>query len=161
MGSHAETAAALLHNGSSKRATRADLRDVLQGMTTNERIVYEELQKSSSPKKAYALLEALRDDGIRAPMSIYRALDALIDKGLAKKITSLNAFAAINPEDRSKVSAFFTCRRCGKTQEVKLDRSVIKKILPPTVASLSEVFLEAYGDCNNDKCRNDIHSAPK
>lgn len=82
MGSHAGTAATLLRNDSSKRATQTDLQD----MTPNERIVYAELQKSSSPKKAYALLDALRDDGLRAPMSIYRALDALIDKGLAKKL---------------------------------------------------------------------------
>lgn len=148
MGSHAGTAATLLRNDSSKRATQTDLQD----MTPNERIVYAELQKSSSPKKAYALLDALRDDGLRAPMSIYRALDALIDKGLAKKITSLNAFTAIKPEDRSEVSAFFTCRRCGKTKEVKLERRAIKKLMAPAVGSLGEIFIEAYGDCENDMC---------
>ena len=153
MRSHAETAAASLRNGSGKRATQGHSRGVLQDMTHNERIVYEELQKSSSPRKAYALLEALRDDGLRAPMSIYRALDALIDKGLAKKIASLNAFAAIKPEDRSEVSAFFTCRRCGKTIEIKLDRRTIKKLLSPAIASLGEVFIEAYGECKNDMCQ--------
>lgn len=153
MGSHANASAAPMPGVLDETKTQARWRDdALQGMTRNERIVYDELQKSKSPKKAYALLEALRDQGLRAPMSIYRALDTLIDRGLAKKVASLNAFAAIRPEDQSVVSAFFTCRTCGATREVTLDKADVQKMLAPAVASLDEVFIEAYGVCSDRAC---------
>ena len=153
MRSNVRAAPAPVRNGVIDAETRAHWReDLLQDMTRNERIVYDELQKSKSPKKAYALLEALRDKGLRAPMSIYRALDTLIEKGLAKKVASLNAFAAIRPEDNTTVSAFITCRRCGATRQVTLDKEEVRRMLAPAMSSLGEVFIEAYGVCSDDEC---------
>jgi Fur family zinc uptake transcriptional regulator len=125
-----------------------------QPLTRNEQLVYRELKLSDGPRKAYALLDALNDEGLRAPMTIYRALDGLIAKGLAKKITSLNAYAAIMPEARSAVIAYVTCRQCGKTREASVEKDEIIRLLAPTALTVGEVFIEAYGECQSAECDN-------
>lgn len=116
-------------------------------LTRNEQLVYGALQQSDRPLKAYGLLETLQDHGLRAPMTIYRALDALIEKGLAKKIASLNAFIAVGTKQRARPSAFFTCRKCGKTSTVLLRQEQISALFPSEDAPISELYVEAFGEC--------------
>ena len=125
----------------------ADNTAVLESLTRNEILVYTELQQTASPQKAYALLEALNDEGLRAPMTIYRALDGLIAKGLAKKIASQNAYVVVLSEARSAATAFVTCNRCGKTKEVAVKKSELARLLTPAAMRLGEVFIEVYGEC--------------
>lgn len=122
-------------------------------MTRNESRIYEELCASGAPMKAYAILEKLQDEGIRAPMTVYRALDALIDRGVVKKVTSLNAFAAVQEDAAQSIGAYVTCRRCGQTREVSLSESLIIRMLAPAGMAVENVFIEAYGDCENPDCR--------
>ena len=51
----------------------------------NETIIFEALSRSKRPMKAYALLDLLRERGVKAPMTVYRALDTLMEKGCVKK----------------------------------------------------------------------------
>lgn len=129
-----------------------DNADTLESLTRNENLVYRELQQANGPQKAYALLEALNEKGLRAPMTIYRALDGLIAKRLVKKITSLNAYVAVHSEARSAATAFVTCRRCGKTREVAVKKSELARLFAPTAMKLGEVFVEAYGECGTIEC---------
>ena len=122
-------------------------------MTRNERRIYEELRASGAPLKAYAILEKLQGEGIRAPMTVYRALDALIDRGVVKKVTSLNAFAAVQDDATQSTGAFVTCRRCGQTREVSLGKALISQLLAPAGMAVEDVFIEAYGECRKpDHC---------
>lgn len=123
----------------------------LQSLTKNETAVFKELQQADGPQKAYALLEALSEKGVRAPMTVYRALDGLIAKGFAKKITSQNAYILVNPETQSAVVAYVTCKRCGKTHEVSLEKSIIATMLASINLRLQEIFIEAYGECEDIK----------
>lgn len=121
-------------------------------MTQNERRVLQELSAAGAPMKAYALLERLQDDGIRAPMTVYRALEALIDRGAVKKVASQNAYVAVKEKDAQAVGAYVICRRCGRTHEVSLDEALIAGMLAPAGMAIDDVFIEAYGDCCNAEC---------
>ncbi len=123
-------------------------------MTRNEKRIYQELRQSGVPMKAYALLENLQDEGIRAPMTVYRALDALIERGVVKKVASLNAFAAVQADAAQSIGAFVTCRHCGKTRWVNLSETLVKRLLAPASMEISDVFIEAYGDCQTFECEH-------
>lgn len=118
-------------------------------LTRNERVVLETLQAAATPLKAYQLLETLRDEGVRAPMTIYRALGALIDRGLAKKITSLNAYTAAE----GRAVAFIICRHCGRTEERRLSSEQINNLFAPNSMPVEDVFIEAYGVCGRKSCQ--------
>ena len=143
--------AALAHSDSQKAIS---VTPECKPMTRNESRIYEELRASGAPMKAYAILEKLQDQGIRAPMTVYRALDALIDRGVVKKVTSLNAFAAVQEDATQSIGAFVTCRRCGQTREVSLSVTQILGMLSPAGMTVSDIFIEAHGDCQNPDCDN-------
>jgi Fur family zinc uptake transcriptional regulator len=42
--------------------------------TRNEALVYEFLESHGKPASAYGILDALRQDGLKAPLQVYRAL---------------------------------------------------------------------------------------
>ena len=48
-------------------------------LTKNQELVLGALEKAEGPLSAYTILDALRDDGLRAPLQVYRALDKLLD----------------------------------------------------------------------------------
>jgi Fur family zinc uptake transcriptional regulator len=88
-------------------------------LTKNEALVFGALRKSDQPMSAYALLDNLRDDGLRAPVQVYRALDRLVEFGMAHRLESLNAFVACNHPDCDDAgqTAFAICDSCGKVTE--------------------------------------------
>ena len=87
--------------------------------TRNETLVYEFLESAGKPASAYDILDALRDDGLRAPLQIYRALSKLIESGSVHRIESLNAFVACKHNNcgGSEVSIFMLCERCDSVTE--------------------------------------------
>ncbi|WP_411818917.1 hypothetical protein ABFZ85_07555 [Hyphococcus formosus] len=113
----------------------------------NEFLVYEALQKSKSPLKAYDILEELHEKGLRAPMTIYRALDALIGKGCVKKIASLNAYIAITPELASEARAFLICRKCAQVKEVILDGEKLTALFSPMTVDGDNLTVEVFAEC--------------
>ena len=62
------------------------------GLTRHQSLVLDALVRAEHPASAYALLDQLRGDGMRAPQQVYRALDKLIAYGLVHRVASLNAF---------------------------------------------------------------------
>lgn len=117
-------------------------------LTRNEDLVLEMLEAADRPVKAYQLLDALHDEGLRAPMTIYRALGALIERGHAKKIASLNAYIAAG----KNAAAFVVCRKCGKTVECPLPRERVDELFAAGHMMIDDVFIEAYGTCGRKDC---------
>ena len=85
----------------------------------NETLVYDYLEAVGKPASAYEILDALRGDGLRAPLQIYRALSKLIESGTVHRIESLNAFVACKHHEcgGSEVSIFMLCERCDNVTE--------------------------------------------
>lgn len=90
-----------------------------QALTRNQKLVFDALSASESPLSAYDILDGLRDEGLRAPLQVYRALDKLIAYGLIHRLESLNAFVACahpHPHEH-RLTAFAICETCGQVTE--------------------------------------------
>ncbi|MBB3951549.1 Fur family transcriptional regulator [Aureimonas jatrophae] len=96
-------------------ATASDDRPV----TRNEELVLAALKRADAPQTAYQLLDALRDDGLKAPPQIYRALRSLGARHLVHRLDSLNAFVACahHHEHDAKTLVFMICTNCGRVSE--------------------------------------------
>lgn len=97
-------------------------------LSRNNQLVLNQLSRSDKPQSAYELLDALRDDGLRAPPQIYRALKWLGDHGLVHKLESANAYIACvhasccgGAHCASSHTVFFLCDGCGGVEEVNGD----------------------------------------
>ncbi len=88
-------------------------------LTRNQELVLDVLQKSDVPISAYDILDRLRDEGIKAPLQIYRALDVLIALGISHRLESLNAYMACADKHCSHKNAtgFIICEKCGNADE--------------------------------------------
>ena len=88
-------------------------------MTPNETLVYELLCDADTPLSAHGILDALRDQGVRAPLQVYRALNKLIERGAVHRIESVNGFVACSLAHCGEraVSSFMLCNKCERTAE--------------------------------------------
>lgn len=88
-------------------------------MGRNEALVLDVLTGTDQPLSAYAILDSLRGEGLKAPAQVYRALDRLVEDGQAHRLESLNAFIACNHThcQRDERAAFAICETCGKVTE--------------------------------------------
>ena len=102
---------------------------VMQTLTRNQQIVFDIINKSSEPLKAYTILSNVQKKGIKAPPQVYRALDKLIEMGKIHKIESKNAFVACQNSscNVSKATAFSICESCEEVTEIS--NSKISKYL--------------------------------
>ena len=89
-------------------------------LTKNQKIVFNLLQNSGEPLKAYTILESLKREGLKSPLQVYRALDKLVETGKIHKIESKNAFVACRSSDCeiSKATAFSICESCEMVDEI-------------------------------------------
>ena len=124
--------------------------------THNERLVYEALCQSATPRKAYDLLDGLQKFGLRAPMTIYRALDALIAKGRVRKVETLNAFIAV---DSAKPQAILICKKCSQVTQIPLEGRHVTDVFSSVNVSLNDVLIEAFGECPKG-CLEDTAAEP-
>jgi Fur family zinc uptake transcriptional regulator len=88
-------------------------------LTRNQRLVLARLATAGRALTAYDILDAVRAEGLRAPVQVYRALEKLRGEGLVHRIESLNAFVAcahFHPRHEDSV-AFAICERCGTVSE--------------------------------------------
>ncbi|MEM9723954.1 MAG: transcriptional repressor [Pseudomonadota bacterium] len=86
--------------------------------TPVRRRVLELMLESDRPIGAYALLDRLRADGLKAqPPTVYRALEFLIEQGLAHKIQMLNAYAACRRPGSRHAPHFMICTECHRVHE--------------------------------------------
>jgi Fur family zinc uptake transcriptional regulator len=88
-------------------------------LTKNQKLVFGALSASDGPLSAYAILDGLREEGLRAPLQVYRALDKLIEYGLVHRLESINAFVACaHPHaHETRMIAFAICDKCGQVSE--------------------------------------------
>lgn len=113
----------------------------------NAQIVLTALQDSPRPMKAYTILETLRDEGINAPMTVYRALDRLVAEGLVRKIDSLNAYIAL-PQPVTEPVVLIVCRECQSVKIQPIDDTGAKWLQSLGVDGCA-VSIEAQGDCHS------------
>jgi Fur family zinc uptake transcriptional regulator len=90
-------------------------------LTRNERLVLTVLDGSDGPMKAYELLASLKDQGVKAPMTVYRALERLESKGLVHKLDGMNAFVICNHDKPHPVQTFLICVECSRVEELAED----------------------------------------
>lgn len=120
-------------------------------LSKNEKLVWEALAASPDPLKAYEILDRLKDKGVRAPMTVYRALDGLEAKGHIHKLDGLNAFVLCNHEGPHVVQTFLVCETCSTVQELQVV-AVEADIMPAVRAADFDMHmarLEIKGHCNN------------
>ena len=89
-------------------------------LSKNQQIIFDLIDKSSEPLKAYTILFSVQKKGIKAPPQVYRALDKLVETGKVHKIESKNAFVACRNSncDISKTTAFSICESCEMVDEI-------------------------------------------
>ena len=89
-------------------------------LSKNQQIIFDIIDKSSEPLKAYAILFNVQKKGIKAPLQVYRALDKLIEIGKIHKVESRNAFIACKSSscEISQATAFSICNKCENVSEI-------------------------------------------
>lgn len=90
-------------------------------LTRNQSLVLDVLTGSDGPLSAYAILDALRNEGFRAPLQVYRALEKLVGEGRVHRLESLNAYVACRHShvEAHETIAFAICDRCGDVRELE------------------------------------------
>ena len=126
----------------------------MRNLTKNQQIIFNLIDKSSEPLKAYTILSNVQKKGIKAPLQVYRALDKLVEIGKIHKIESRNAFIACQNSSCqvSKATAFSICESCEKVTEI--NNSSLSKYLSnfkdKAGMKYSKYNLEFFGLCK--KC---------
>ena len=89
-------------------------------LSKNQQIIFDLIDKSPEPLKAYTILYNVQKKGINASPQVYRALDKLVEIGKIHKIESKNAFVACKNSDCeiSKATAFSICESCEVVDEI-------------------------------------------
>lgn len=120
-------------------------------LTRHQTLVLDALARAEGPASAYALLDQLREEGLRAPPQVYRALEKLIEYGLVHKLESLNSFVACaHPhEHRHGLIAFAICDTCGQVSEFS-DAAIEKRLKGWADANsfrIGSTAIEVRGTC--------------
>ena len=120
------------------------------GLPKNEKLVWEVLNDTGDPMKAYEILDQLKDKGVRAPMTVYRALAGLEKKGHIHKLEAMNSFVLCNHERPHKVQTFLVCERCEKVRELELTKieADILAAVKEADFHMSTACLEIKGHCH-------------
>jgi len=124
-----------------------------RGAPDQDKLIVDALRVVGRPLSAYEIIDQLRDKGLTAPPTVYRALNRLIEDGLAHRLESLNAFVACrhpHHHDRGAGQAVFAiCDRCGSARE--LEQPEVVRLLGETAAgigfALKEMTVELSGRC--------------
>ncbi len=122
-----------------------------KGLTRNETLVWDALMEAGAGLKAYEILDRLKEKGVRAPMTVYRALEGLEEKGLIHKLAGINAFYPCEHDGPHDVQVFLVCETCATAKEVELE-SIIAELRPLMRQSsfqMKTARLEARGVCSN------------
>jgi len=98
----------------------------LPKLTRNQELVFKVLSVEAGPLTAYAILDALRSEGFKAPLQVYRALDKLVEFGIVHRLESLNAFVACSHPGcaQNETAAFAICEKCGGVSEFTPEQAV-------------------------------------
>ncbi len=123
------------------------------GLSTKQKLIFDLLKQTKGSMSAYEILDSLRDDGVSAPPTVYRALNYLISKKLVHKIESLNVFVACNHSHEGEDPVLFEiCNDCGQTREFS-DEKISSQIFEKTDSEkfrIAKTTVEILGQC--EKC---------
>ena len=129
--------------------------DKMQTLSKNQQIIFDLIDKSPEPMKAYAILFNVQKKGIKAPLQVYRALDKLLELGKIHKIESKNAFVACKNSncEITKATAFSICEKCEKVTEINNSKltNYLSNFQDTTGMKYSKYNLEFFGLCK--KCK--------
>ena len=125
-------------------------------LTKNQGVVLDALRESAGPMSAYQILdvESVREKGLKAPLTIYRALDKLVEAGLVHRIETLNAFVSCDQDHHTEPPAFMICEECKHIIEVgtrSIQRTVLKQAEEQGF-QVNQMHVEVSGRCR--KCAN-------
>jgi len=125
-------------------------------LTKNQKAVLDTLEASARAMTAYDILDEVRDQGIRAPVQVYRALERLQEISAVHRIESMNAFVVCAHSHDHNVSdhqheaiAFAICDDCGQVNEIPVPKAA------RTIGALAEnngfvterTMVELHGHC--------------
>ena len=120
-------------------------------LSKNQKIIFDLIDKSGGPMKAYSILFNVQKKGIKAPLQVYRALEKLIKLGKIHKVESRNAFVACKNSncEISKATAFSICETCEKVTEISNQKlsKYLKNFHDKTGMTYKKYNLEFYGLC--------------
>jgi len=129
-------------------------------LTKLRRRVLELVWRSHDPVGAYAILDALREDGrAAAPPTVYRALDFLSEQGLVHRIESRNAYLGCADPEHAHASQFLICARCGAASELHDGhiQSVIGDSAREIGFRIQHLMVEVIGLCPS--CAREVAAA--
>lgn len=134
-------------------------------LTRHQALVLGALAREDSPSSAYALLDRLRDEGLRAPQQVYRALGKLIEYGLVHRVESLNAFVVCtHPHDhRHGAVVFAICDQCGHVDEFSdaaVERRLQRRSREHTFR-MNTAAIELHGTCVQCDAKQPSQPAPR
>ena len=126
-------------------------------LSKNQQIIFDLIDKSPEPLKAYTILFNVQKKGIKAPPQVYRALDKLVERGKIHKIESKNAFVACTSSncEISKATAFSICEKCevvDEVSDVKLSK-YLSKFNDKKGMKFKRFNLEFFGLCKRCKIK--------
>ena len=124
-------------------------------LSKNQQIIFDIIDKSPEPMKAYSILFNVQKKGIKAPLQVYRALDKLVEIGKIHKIESRNAFIACQNSSCqiSKATAFSICESCEMVDEITDDKlsKYLSSFSDKKGTKFKRFNLEFFGLCK--KCK--------
>ena len=124
-------------------------------LSKNQKIIFDLIDKSPEPLKAYTILYNVQKKGIKAPLQVYRALDKLIEVGKIHKIESRNAFIACHNSSCqvANATAFSICESCEKVTEISNPSlsNYLSNIKNKDGMKYNKYNLEFFGLCK--KCK--------
>ena len=123
-----------------------------QALTKNQSLVLGALRKAKQPVGAYELLDQLREQGLKAPLQIYRTLDQLIELKVVHRLESLNAWTLCCDAEHDSTPVFAICDDCGSVSEY-FDENLnnnIAKISKQSGFVADRSIIEIHGRC--DQC---------
>lgn len=120
-------------------------------LTKNQSMVHACLTQENGPMTAYAILDALREKGFRAPLQVYRALEKLTELKLVHRLESMSAFVACQHGTckHSGAAVFAICDSCGTVSEFAA-ADVSKNLATHLKESgfvLNKTTIELRGEC--------------
>ena len=120
-------------------------------LTRNQSLVLEALADAKGPLTAYAILDQLRDRGMRAPPQVYRALDKLVADGTVHRLESINAFVVCQlPDCGSRETMIFAiCSDCSQVTEIRDDDvgDRFQAVAEQAAFSVHKSIVELRGQC--------------
>lgn len=118
------------------------------------------LQDADRPQSAYDILDALRDEGVKAPMQIYRALEKLQKAGLVHKLAKSNGWIACDSDDHhhsDDILVLLSCQQCRSVAEIEDSdfQSALTKLSSEKAFTMPAQTIELDGLCA--PCEKDKH----